>query len=133
MYEYVRGFFHIKVLWIYNPNNEKTIYRLFLRAKEENSILPELFFQTQKPAKTYMFNKVFPYSKTKLSDTDSTRSKDCLISASFSREKIVSAVILLRLFFEETLASEREGGIKIMRKPKTLQNFLEGESLTIQA
>jgi len=51
---------------------KRSFFWLLLRAKEKNSKLPEMFFQTQKLAKTYMFNKVSPYSKTKLSDRDST-------------------------------------------------------------
>lgn len=134
MYEYLKGLFHRKGFWSYNPNNEKIFFffLLFLRAKEKNSTLPEMFFQTQKLTKTYMFNKVSSYSKTKLSDTDSTRTKDCLISANFSREKIVSAVILFKLVFEETLVleggGEGGGGRKKKKTRKILQVFLEGKS-----
>lgn len=108
--------FHRKGFLSYKPNNGKIIFWLFLRAKEKNSTLSEMFFETQKLVKTYMFNKVSPCSKTKLSDTDSTRTKDCFMSASFSREKIVSAVILLKLVFEETLALP--GGIKQNKTPQ---------------
>lgn len=75
-----------------------------------------MLFETQKLVKTYMLNKVSRCSKTKFSDMGSTWTKDCFMSASFSREKLVSAVILLKLFFEETLASQ--GGTKQNKTPQ---------------
>lgn len=135
-----KGFFVEKASEVTTQIMKRPFFLLFLRAKEKNSTLPEMFFQTQKLTKTYMFNKVSSYSKTKLSDTDSTRTKDCLISANFSREKIVSAVILFKLVFEETLVLEGgggggggEGGGRKKRKPKNPTGFSRRkESLTIQ-
>lgn len=115
---------------------KRSLFWLFLRAKEKNSTLPEMFFQTQKLAKTYMLNQVSPYSKTKLSDTDSTRTKDLFNLCWFLKGKdslssdSAQAVFWRNFHFrrkKEKIKKERE------RKPKNPTEFSRRKkSLTIQ-